>query len=167
MILLQFKRDASRPVISDRWHAALRTGVPAKAQKRFLQAERLWIDLRDDFDELWVLLRCATRRGSQNAGFVEQLAGYFFERVTESEARDVVLDKLREFDLVPKDELDPQKLRDAFIVKVARYVDLFAGGATLLFTVAFVAFNYALFTFGGAVTRLAVREWRRGADPGL
>ena len=102
---------------------------------------------RDDFDELWVLLRCATRRGSQNAGFVEQLAGYFFERVTESEARDVVLDKLREFDLVPKDELDPQKLRDAFIVKVARYVDLFAGGATLLFTVAFVAFNYALFTF--------------------
>ena len=102
---------------------------------------------RDDFDELWVLLRCATRRGSQNAGFVEQLAGYFFERVTESEARDVVLDKLREFDLVPKDELDPQKLRDAFIVKVARYVDLFAGGATLLFTIAFVAFNYALFTF--------------------
>jgi hypothetical protein len=102
---------------------------------------------RDDFDELWVLLRCATRRGSQNAGFVEQLAGYFFERVTESEARDVVLDKLREFDLVPRDELDPQKLRDAFIVKVARYVDLFAGGATLLFTVAFVAFNYALFTF--------------------
>ena len=102
---------------------------------------------RDDFDELWVLLRCATRRGSQNAGFVEQLAGYFFERVTESEARDVVLDKLREFDLVPKDEVDPAKLRDAFIVKVARYVDLFAGGATLLFTVAFVAFNYALFTF--------------------
>ena len=102
---------------------------------------------RDDFDELWVLLRCATRRGSQNAGFVEQLAGYFFERVTESEARDVVLDKLREFDLVPKDEVDPAKLRDAFIVKVARYVDLFAGGATLLFTIAFVAFNYALFTF--------------------
>ena len=32
-------------------------------------------------------------------------------------------------------------------MKVARYVDLFAGGATLLFTVAFVAFNYALFTF--------------------
>ncbi|MAI24507.1 MAG: hypothetical protein CMN75_00615, partial [Spirochaeta sp.] len=63
------------------------------------------------------------------------------------EARDVVLDKLREFDLVPKDEVDPAKLRDAFIVKVARYVDLFAGGATLLFTVAFVAFNYALFTF--------------------
>ena len=102
---------------------------------------------RDDFDELWVLLRCATRRGSKNAGFVEQLAGYFFERVTESEARDVVLDKLREFDLVPRDEVDPSKLRDAFIVKVARYVDLFAGGATLLFTVAFVAFNYALFTF--------------------
>ena len=35
---------------------------------------------RDDFDELWVLLRCATRRGSQNAGFVEQLARWEVER---------------------------------------------------------------------------------------
>ena len=78
---------------------------------------------RDDFDELWVLLRCATRTRQPERGLRRAARGVFFERVTESEARDVVLDKLREFDLVPKDELDPQKLRDAFIVKVARYVD--------------------------------------------
>jgi hypothetical protein len=77
--------------------------------------------------------------------FVEQLAGYFFSEVVASDARDVVLEKLREFDLVPSDELDPQKLRDAFIVKVAKYVDFFAGAASLLFAAAFVGFNYLLF----------------------
>lgn len=100
---------------------------------------------REDLDELWILLRCATRRGSQSVAFVEQLAGYFFSEVVASDARDVVLEKLREFDLVPSDELDPQKLRDAFIVKVAKYVDFFAGAASLLFAAAFVGFNYLLF----------------------
>ena len=100
---------------------------------------------REDLDELWILLRCATRRGSQSVAFVEQLAGYFFSEVVASDARDVVLQKLREFDLVPSDELDPQKLRDAFIVKVAKYVDFFAGAASLLFAAAFVGFNYLLF----------------------
>jgi hypothetical protein len=102
---------------------------------------------REELDELWVLLRCATRRGSQSAAFVEQLAGYFFQQVTESDARDVVLDKLRDFDLIPKDEFDPQKLREAFIVKVARYVDFFAGAINVLSAVAFVGFNYLLWVF--------------------
>ena len=57
------------------------------------------LDAKDDFDELWVLLRCATRQGSQTRASSGSY-GLFFRRVTESEARDVVLDKLREFDLV-------------------------------------------------------------------
>ena len=42
-------------------------------------------------------------------------------------------------------------------------MDLFAGGATLLFTVAFVAFNYAFHVPRGAFTRLAFGNG--GAEP--
>ena len=100
-----------------------------------------------DLDELWTAARVATYRADRQTSQIEAFAGYFFERVVSSERRGVVLDKLREFDLVPADETDPAILRDAFIVKVVGYVTTFGQGLAVLGLLLNIGLTYALLSF--------------------
>ena len=64
----------------------------------------------------------------------------FPAQVTASPASELVLDKLKNFNLVPDDETDPEKLRDAFVDRAAT---AFAG-AVAVFNVLAGLLSFAL-----------------------
>ncbi|KAK7242325.1 hypothetical protein SO694_00012037 [Aureococcus anophagefferens] len=90
--------------------------------------------------EVWTALNVATLRTAQRAELVRDVAGYFFNAVTASPASELVLDKLKNFNLVPDDETDPEKLRDAFVDRAAT---AFAG-AVAVFNVLAGLLSFAL-----------------------
>ena len=90
--------------------------------------------------QVWTALNVATLRTAQRAELVRDVAGYFFNAVTASPASELVLDKLKNFNLVPDDETDPEKLRDAFVDRAAT---AFAG-AVAVFNVLAGLLSFAL-----------------------
>ena len=109
-----------------------------------------------DLEDLWTALKVSTLRTARRVELVKDIAGYFFETVTASPAADLVLDKLKGFKLVPDDETDPVKLRDAFVDRASAFfqgaVVLFnVLGAVLSFAVAYALFAFVLEPVFGAL----------------
>lgn len=98
-----------------------------------------------DYARLRRALRVAAYRTEKRVEVVREIAGYFFERVGDSPARDLVLEKLKQFDLVPEDETDPEKLRDAFIDAASSYFTGAVNALSFLSGLASFAAIYALF----------------------